>query len=346
MKFIDEVKVQVLAGSGGSGAVSWRREKYIPNGGPDGGNGGNGGAVIFVADTSKNTLIDFSYNPILRAGSGEPGGSNGCTGKTGEDCIKLVPVGTQIFFNDRLVADISKPGAKWVAARGGIGGKGNTFYKSATNQAPDYAQPGRPGEKFEFSLILKSVADVGLVGMPNVGKSSLVSAVTSAHPLIADYPFTTLKPSLGVVDLGENRKFVIADIPGLIPGAHLGKGLGIQFLRHIERTKILAQLIDLTQDETINQLLSDGVEISDQQILETTQNQFLAIDTELKLFSEDLLKKPRIIAFSKADLELQERAYNISKAWFEAHDLRVFLISSHTRDNLDKLTTALFDLKQ
>ena len=220
MRFIDEAKVQVIAGKGGNGSVHWRREKYVPRGGPDGGNGGNGGAVVFVAETGLNTLIDFSFNPRILAENGGAGDANLREGARGKDAIRQVPVGTQVFFQEKLVADLSVPGARWVAARGGRGGKGNAHFKSANRQAPDFAQPGQSGEEFDFRLVLKSVADVGLVGFPNAGKSTLVSTITRSHPKVADYPFTTLRPSLGVVLAGERERFVMADIPGIIPAKH------------------------------------------------------------------------------------------------------------------------------
>jgi len=240
MRFIDEVKVQVRAGRGGSGAVRFRREKYCPEGGPDGGDGGNGGAVILVTDPGLSTLIDFSFQPHLFASGGANGGENQRGGAAGADLICRVPVGCQVFYNDELVADLNTAGARWVAARGGHGGRGNAFFKSAQNQAPDYAQPGQDADELELRLVLKSVADIGLVGLPNVGKSTLISRISSANPKVADYPFTTLEPHLGVVMLDDAR-FVVADIPGLIPGAHLGKGLGTDFLKHIERTSGIAQ---------------------------------------------------------------------------------------------------------
>ena len=346
MKFIDEAQIQVIAGNGGRGIVSWRREKFIPNGGPDGGDGGDGGAVIFVSDASRNTLIDFTYNRIVRAQNGDPGGSNDCTGKGGEDFFCPVPTGTQVFFNDQLIADLSVPGARWVAARGGRGGKGNSFFRSSTNQAPDYAQPGGKGECFQFKLVLKSVADVGLAGLPNVGKSSLVSALTEAHPLVADYPFTTIKPTLGVVVMTGERRFVIADIPGLIPGAHEGKGLGINFLRHIERTQVLAQLIDLTQDPVLRPLFLGGEPITDEQIIETATAQFDAIDFELRAFSEDLAAKPRMIVFSKSDLDLQQRAQQLMAPYFAQKGMECAAVSSHTKAGADELKEALYLLRR
>ena len=311
MKFLDEVKVSVTAGDGGSGASSFRREAHVPRGGPDGGNGGKGGAVIFTTDPGSNTLLEFSFNPLLKAQHGSPGDSNNCTGADGEDLYVRMPQGTQVFFDGDLVADLADINSVWVAARGGNGGKGNTFFKSATNQSPEKAQKGQKGEAFEFTLVLKSIADIGLLGFPNVGKSTLISKISQAHPKIADYPFTTLQPNLGVVTLDENERFVVADIPGLIPGAHEGKGLGITFLRHIERTKTLVHVIDASIES-----LEDDLE--DEILREKVIAQFKAIDEELHLFSEKLAQHPRIIAFSKADMPVCERAHQLCAPWFES----------------------------
>lgn len=344
MRFIDEVTVQVSGGNGGRGAVSWRREKYLPRGGPDGGDGGNGGAVIFVSDPGINTLMECALNPIMRAQTGAEGGSNQKTGKSGSDYYRSVPIGTQVFLGDEVVADLKQAGAHWVAARGGIGGKGNAFFKSSTNRAPQRAQPGRAGEKHEFRLVLKSVADVGLVGLPNVGKSSLVSAMTEAHPLVADYPFTTLTPSLGVVEAQKLGRFVIADIPGLIPGAHQGKGLGIQFLKHIERTSALAHLIDVTQDEEIQASLAAGEEPSDELLSAVTIQQFELLENELRLFNESLLERARIVLFSKSDLPLQLRAYEVTRGYFSERNLPLAVLSSHSQEGLEQCKEAMFNL--
>ncbi|MCL4160009.1 UNVERIFIED_CONTAM: hypothetical protein GTU68_008297, partial [Idotea baltica] len=264
------------------GAVSWRREKYLPRGGPDGGDGGDGGAIIFIAASGLNTLLECALNPLIRASAGASGGANGMTGGRGNDSIRRVPLGTQIFYEDTLIADLSVDGAQWIAARGGRGGKGNAHFKSSTNRAPDRAQPGRPGDDRALHLVLKSVADVGLVGLPNVGKSSLLSALSEAHPLVADYPFTTIRPSLGVVSLDSERRFVIADIPGLVEGAHTGKGLGHQFLKHVERTKALVFLVDCNQEDSIQTALTETGECSDELLLETAEAQTEAGLGELK----------------------------------------------------------------
>lgn len=334
MRFIDEARVRVSSGKGGDGWIHFRREKFVPRGGPDGGDGGNGGAVIFVTDTGLNTLVDFAFKPLLIAEDGSPGDENGMTGADGADYFVRVPVGTQVFFGEKLVADINAPGARWVAAKGGRGGKGNFFFRTPTEQAPSFAQRGQPGEEYELTLILKSVADVGLVGLPNVGKSTLISRISGARPKVADYPFTTLTPSLGAVIYQESR-FVVADIPGLIPGAHTGKGLGLEFLKHIERTKVIAHLIDPSTSFEGLPLLS--TEPSDEELLEATLAQFEAIENELKLFSEELIAKPRLVIFSKGDLELTQKAFELAADYFKERALPCILISSVTGLNLDAL---------
>ena len=346
MKFVDEVKVFVKAGDGGGGHVGWRREAHEPNGGPNGGNGGNGGAVIFYTEPGLNTLIDYSFSPHLKAEDGQPGSTNQKEGRSGKDLLCPIPVGTQVFYKDTLVADLSRQGAKWVAAKGGIGGKGNEFFKSATHQAPDYAQPGLPGQEFEFKLVLKSVADIGLVGFPNVGKSTLISTITKSHPKIADYPFTTLVPNLGVVTMPNAKPFVIADIPGLIPGAHAGKGLGIKFLKHIERTKAILHILDLSvppdDDDITAKLVSDSREnLTDEEIINLTTKQFELIDFELSAFSDKMAKFPKIIAFSKGDLEINQRAYKLSQPYFTEKGLTSLIFSSFSRTGLDELVAAM-----
>jgi GTPase len=330
MRFIDEAKIRVVGGKGGNGIVAWRREKFVPRGGPHGGNGGNGGAVILQADTSSNTLLDLALNPLLKAENGGDGESNNSEGRTAENLIRKVPPGTQVFLGEKLVADLAVPGATWVAARGGRGGKGNTFFKTATNQAPDYAQQGEDGEQFQFKLVLKSVADVGLVGFPNAGKSSLISVISEAHPLIANYPFTTITPNLGVVSLNEQQRFVVADIPGLIEGAHEGKGLGINFLKHIERTTVLAHLVDISEDKA---LMIDPEEITDQLILEVTEKQIACIENEL-----------RIILFSKIDLPIQKRAFEIFKSQKKNQEKTIVSASTVTKQGLEELKDLLYKL--
>lgn len=294
MKFVDEVTITVAAGDGGAGASHFRREKYVPHGGPDGGDGGDGGSVIVEATTSKRTLLDFRYRPQWVAEKGGSGGGSRKTGKNGEHIVLQVPVGTEIFRvlpdgREELIADLSTDKQQSTIARGGRGGKGNTFFKGPTNQAPRHAQPGTPGEVGEFKLSLKLLADVGLLGLPNAGKSTFLSRVSSAKPAIGDYPFTTKEPQLGIVSLRGNVNCVFADIPGLIEGAHLGKGLGLQFLKHIERTKLLLHLVDLSP-----LLLENG----EQEIEENIHT----IESELKEFSDFVFKKPRILVFTKKDI--------------------------------------------
>src|SRR6266498_3089304 len=246
--FIDRVKIRVQGGRGGNGVTAFRREKFVPRGGPAGGDGGRGGDVWIVADASLNTLLHLRYNPIHIAGRGLHGEGSKRSGHNGEDIIVRVPVGTQIFdsTSGELLQDLAADGAKWLATRGGRGGFGNAHFATSTNRAPRYHQQGSEGEELELQLELKLLADVGLVGFPNAGKSTFISTVSAARPKIADYPFTTLEPNLGVVDLGDFRTFVVADIPGLIEGAHRGAGLGDRFLRHVERTKLLLHLVDVS----------------------------------------------------------------------------------------------------
>lgn len=284
--FLDEVTIHVAAGHGGRGAVAFRREKYVPKGGPSGGDGGGGGSVWLFSDPNENTLLRFRFEKHFKAERGRHGEGSLRTGRSGEDLLLPVPVGTQIFDEDGalLLEDLVEPGQRWLAAKGGRGGKGNAFFASSTRQAPRIAQPGEPGEEKTLKLVLKLLADVGLVGFPNAGKSTLISSISAAKPEIADYPFTTLVPHLGVVNPGEFRSFVVADIPGLIEGAHEGRGLGDRFLRHIERCRALAFLIDVSS--------STGRDpVTDLEILER----------ELAAYSPDLAARPRLILATKLD---------------------------------------------
>lgn len=343
MQFIDEATIHVKGGCGGAGSVHWRREKFIPQGGPDGGDGGSGGAVILVSDPNINTLIDLSYNPHIFAKDGEPGGENLKTGANGENIEIKVPVGTQVFYNEKIVADFSKPNMRWIAARGGRGGKGNTHFKTASNQAPDYSQPGIKGEEKSFRLVLKSIADVGLVGLPNAGKSTLVKSVSAAKPKVADYPFTTLTPELGVVLLDDKRRFVIADIPGIIEGAHQGKGLGLEFLRHIERTKVLCFVIDVTQTKSYKDYINGSLE--ENMIINSSNEAFLQLELllkEVKSYAEELLDKPSIVIFSKCDLTLVNEIYeNFNKN--HKIELDHILISSGTKVSLSRLCQIMWE---
>ena len=283
MKFLDEAKIYIKAGDGGNGACSFRHEKFLEFGGPDGGNGGDGGDVVFVAADNLNTLIDFRYQQHFKAQRGFNGAGRNCTGASGEDLMIKVPTGTQIIAEDNqtVLADLTKVGETFVAAHGGKGGRGNDSYKSSTNQAPRQADEGTPGEECWVWLKLKLIADVGLLGLPNAGKSTFLSVVSRAQPKIADYPFTTLVPHLGVVKKDTGDGFVIADIPGLIEGASEGIGLGHEFLRHVERCRFLIHLVDLTKDNPVNN--------------------YKIINEELKKHSDQLSKVYQIIALNKID---------------------------------------------
>jgi len=296
VKFVDEVEIFVKAGKGGDGCVAFRREKFVPKGGPWGGDGGKGGDVILRAVRNKKTLIDFYFNKHFFAENGGNGSSNNKKGKDGEDLILEVPCGTIVKEikngEEKVIADLVNEGDNVIVAKGGKGGLGNTHFKSPTNQAPRIATKGEKGEEKIIKLELKLIADVGIIGYPNSGKSTLLSKISKARPKIADYPFTTIEPNLGVVDLGDFRSFVVADIPGLIEGASKGKGLGIKFLKHIERTKILVHLIDMSENDIINRY-------------ENLRN-------ELKNYSSKLIEKKEIVVGNKIDLE--ESKKNIEKA--------------------------------
>ncbi len=313
--FADRAKIYVRSGKGGDGHVSFRREKYVPNGGPDGGDGGHGGDVIFVVDEGLNTLVDFRHIRKYKAQDGETGKKKNCRGKDGEDIIIKVPAGTVIkeAESNKVIADMSGDNMRQVLLKGGRGGNGNQHYATSTMQAPKYAQPGQPARELELLLELKVIADVGLVGFPNVGKSTLLSRVTNARPKIANYHFTTLNPNLGVVDIPDAKGFVIADIPGLIEGASEGVGLGHEFLRHIERTKFLIHIVDAASTEG-----RDPIE------------DIYAIDRELKKYNTDLASRPQIIAANKIDAISHQEVDPVSrlKAEFEPKGVRVFPISA------------------
>jgi GTP-binding protein len=294
MKFVDEATIKVQAGNGGRGMVSFRREKFIPFGGPDGGDGGDGGSVHVVAKQGLNTLADFRYQRSFKAKNGEPGGSADCSGRGGEDLEIVVPVGTVIYDTDteETLGDLTRDGERLTVARGGRGGLGNQHFKSSTNRTPRRATPGYPGEKRELRLELKLLADVGLLGLPNAGKSTLISAVSAARPRIADYPFTTLHPNLGVVYVGEHKSFVMADIPGVIEGAAEGAGLGIRFLKHLQRTRLLLHLVDILPPDPAADPVKDA----------------RVIVAELKRFSPELAARERWLVLNKLDLMTPEDA--------------------------------------
>jgi len=324
--FVDSITIEVEAGKGGNGCVSFRREKYVPRGGPDGGDGGDGGSVIVVAEPGVDTLSALVHRKHWRAKSGAPGGGSKCHGASADDLIVRVPPGTMVFDNthDLLLKDLAQPGDRLVAARGGKGGKGNTRFKSATNQAPRDFTPGEAGESRHLRFELKVIADVGLVGKPNAGKSTLLSRVSRARPEIADYPFTTKIPNLGIVHIDLDRSIVMADIPGLIEGAHHGAGLGHEFLRHIERTRVLVHLVEPTPVDE-----SDPVE------------NYLAIRRELDEYGHGLGERPEIIAVSKAELPGAEEVRDRLAA---ATGRDVLLFSSVTGQGLDRLLQQAYAL--
>ncbi|NMG67227.1 GTPase ObgE [Azoarcus indigens] len=305
MKFFDEARIEVIAGDGGNGAATFRREKYIPRGGPDGGDGGRGGSIYAQADRNLNTLIDYRYTRSFRAQRGENGGSKDCYGKGGEDIVLRFPVGTVISNLDtgEPIADLNEDGKQVLLARGGRGGLGNLHFKSSVNRAPRKRTLGQEGERFNLHLELKVLADVGLLGMPNAGKSTFIRAVSAAKPKVADYPFTTLAPNLGVVRTDEKRSFVIADIPGLIEGAAEGAGLGHQFLRHLQRTHVLLHLVDLAPyDPEVDPV-----------------KEALAIVEELRRYDEALYQKPRWLALNKLDLLPEEERDTRIAAFLQAY---------------------------
>jgi len=320
--FIDEVKVMVKAGDGGNGCMAFRREKFVAKGGPSGGDGGRGGNVYMVASQHHNTLLHLRYNPEHKAERGRHGEGSNCTGREGESIEVEVPVGTVVYDWDtaKLLHDFTEPGQKWMAAKGGRGGKGNARYAKPWHQAPTEHEQGFPGEQRLFRLELKLLADVGLVGFPNAGKSTLISRISAASPKIADYPFTTLEPNLGVVQLPNERSFVVADIPGLIEGAHEGHGLGIQFLRHIERTRLLVHLVDVS-DITGRDPKRD----------------FEIIQNELASYSEELASKPMVVVASKIDAAQDDDRVNAVEAIANEHGLPFLRISSATGAGLDEL---------
>jgi GTP-binding protein len=328
MKFVDEAEILVEAGKGGNGCMSFLREKFIEKGGPDGGDGGDGGSVYLVADEALNTLVDFRFQPRYRAKSGEPGRGRNCTGASGNDMEVRVPVGTSVYSvdTDELMGDLLEAGQKLLVAKGGYHGLGNARFKSSTNRAPRQTSNGTPGESREILLQLKVVADVGLLGLPNAGKSTLIRAVSSATPKVADYPFTTLVPNLGVVSVGAENSFVMADIPGLIEGASEGAGLGIRFLKHLARTRVLLHLVDAAPLDQ-----SDPAEGA------------LAITRELENFSEALSEKERWLVLNKTDLLPDDEVEEVCAAIIDKLSWQgpVYKISAAGREGTQELCNAL-----
>jgi len=325
--FIDQVRVSLQAGKGGDGCVSFRREMCVPRGGPDGGHGGNGGSIDFLADMNLNSLVYFRFHPINKAKKGAPGEGANRTGKRGADLVLCVHVGT--IVKDEATGDILfdflKPEQKFRAAKGGKGGRGNASFASSTHQVPREHEKGRPGEEKDLLLELKLIADAGLIGFPNVGKSTLISKISAARPVIADYPFTTLIPHLGVVDVGSDHSFVVADIPGLIEGAHLGHGLGIQFLKHVERTKVLVHILDISPYSG-----RDPVE------------DFAVVMKEIAAFNPELARRKQILVANKVDLLGEDKSrLEAVKKLAARKKLPFFAISAIKGDSLKALTTAV-----
>lgn len=323
--FIDRARIQVRGGDGGNGVTAFRREKFVPRGGPSGGDGGNGGSIFLESTEGMNTLLHFRYNPEHTAGRGRHGEGSKRHGANGKDIVLQVPVGTMVFDEEteELVHDFTSPGERVQVAQGGRGGRGNAQFASSTNRAPRHHEDGRQGESRILRLELKLIADVGLVGLPNAGKSTLISRISAARPKIADYPFTTLEPHLGVVDMGDYRTFVVADIPGLIEGAHTGSGLGDQFLRHIERTKLLLHMVD------ISGLARDPVA------------DYQTVSRELESYSRDVARKPKIVVATKTDaLDDEERLAEFEK-FCRARGLEFHTISAATGDGLKELIYAI-----
>ena len=322
MKFLDQVKIYVKAGNGGDGSASFRREKFIEYGGPDGGDGGNGGSVILKAEQNLNTLIDYRYQQHHKAKRGDNGAGQNRTGKSGEDLILKVPLGTQVFEEDNktLIFDFIKIGEEFIAASGGKGGLGNTRFKSSTNRAPRKFTKGTAGEEFTIWLQLKTIADIGIIGLPNAGKSSLLAAITNANPKIANYQFTTLNPNLGVASY-DNKEITIADIPGLIEGAHKGTGLGTQFLKHIERCKSLLHMIDITNEDL--------------------KKSYKQIKDELKNYSSKLIKKKELIVLNKIDLINEDEIKKIVKDFSKNVKSEIIVLSTLEKKSISRIKSKL-----
>ncbi len=331
MKFIDEAKIEVIAGDGGNGVASFCREKFRPFGGPDGGDGGKGGSILAIADRNINTLVDYRYSKMHKARDGENGRGSDCYGKGADDVTLRMPVGTLItdFESGEIIADLTEHGQVALLAKGGEGGWGNIHFKSSTNRAPRQKTDGKPGERRELKLELKVLADVGLLGMPNAGKSTFITAVSNARPKVADYPFTTLHPNLGVVRVSHEKSFVIADIPGLIEGAAEGAGLGHQFLRHLQRTRLLLHIVDLAPFDSAVDPVKEAK----------------AIVKELKKYDESLFDKPRWLVLNKLDMVPEEERKKRIKDFVKRFGWKgpVFEISALTREGCEDLVTTIYD---
>lgn len=325
MKFLDQARVNIRSGDGGAGCVSFRREKYVEFGGPDGGDGGKGGDVIVECVDNLNTLIDYRYQQHFKAGKGTHGMGKNRTGADGKDVVLKVPPGTQIYAedNETLLADLTEPGDRIVLAEGGNGGFGNAHFKSSTNQAPRRANPGEPGLEMDVWLRLKLIADAGLIGLPNAGKSTFLAATSAAKPKIADYPFTTLHPGLGVVKAGD-FDFVLADIPGLIEGAHEGAGIGDRFLGHVERCRALLHLVDVTEEDVAGA--------------------YATVRGELEAYGAGLAEKPELVALTKCDAVDDELQAEAAKALADAHGVKAHAISAVSGEGIDQILFALADL--
>jgi len=325
MKFVDTAKIYIKAGDGGAGHISFRREKFVPKGGPDGGNGGKGGDVVFYTDPHMNTLLDFKYKRHYKAQNGAPGGKNRCTGKDGESVVIKVPCGTSIIDDEsgKILADLTEPNKNFILLYGGKGGRGNCEFATPVNQAPRYAEPGIEGKELNVTLELKTIADSGIVGFPNAGKSTFISVVSAAKPKIADYPFTTLTPNLGIVYISEGKSYAVADIPGIIEGASEGKGLGFQFLKHIERTKVLLFLLDPNSEIDV-------------------KTQYKTLNNEIKKYNAELLSKKRLVCISKADCLDETQLNELRKVKLTKQKEKIYIISSVANLGIEELKMDLW----
>jgi GTPase len=338
MHFVDEVTIRVRAGDGGNGAVAFRREKYVPKGGPSGGDGGEGASVVLVVDGGLSTLLDFHYKSEFAAPPGQSGANKDKYGRAGEDVVLRVPPGTQVFdqITGALIGDLRADGERFVVAQGGRGGRGNIHFATSTDRAPRKSEPGTPGEERAIRLELKLLADVGLLGFPNVGKSSLIARISAARPKIADYPFTTLVPNLGTVRLSGERGFVVADIPGLIEGAHAGAGLGDRFLRHLERTRLLVHLLDATAEQPTETGSGRSPKAR------TPLRDFETMNRELALYDPSLAARPQIVVLNKIDLpDVRRRAKQLVRP-FARRNVELFAISAATGEGIPALLEAIW----